>query len=237
MPIIRVVDFETTGMHPDAEVIEAARSDLIPKADCWTVDEPVSWLCGVKVNHPDARATHHIQTHEVMGMPPFDGGRLLESKDPIALFAFHYAAFDTKFWTPPGKHVCTWKAALRVWPDAPSHSNGALRYWLEDRGEIAVDEARAWPPHRAGPDAYITAHLLKALLAHQTARQMEAWTREPALLPRLTIGKQRGAKWPDVEESFLHWMLKQGDMEIDLKWNAQRELDRRRNPTPPEESF
>ena len=49
--------------------------------------------------------------------------------------------------------------ALRVWPEAPRHSNQVLRYW---RG-MRLDHARAMPPHRAGPDAWVTAHILADL--------------------------------------------------------------------------
>ena len=85
------------------------------------------------------------------------------------------------------------------------------------------------PAHRAGPDAYVTAHLLKALLVTTTAKQMVAWTKEPRLLPKCTIGKFRGKPWPEVEAGFLNWMLNQADMEADLKWNASRELERRKS--------
>src|SRR5690606_31559791 len=72
--------------------------------------------------------------------------------------------------------ICTLKAALRVWPDAPSHSNSVLRYWLEDQGLLSLDHETAMPPHRAGPDAYVTAHILKTLLAAgATGREMIAW--------------------------------------------------------------
>ena len=57
---------------------------------------------------------------------------------------------------------------------------------------------------------------------------MIAWTQEPRLLPTCPIGKFRGQKWADVEAGFLNWMLNQPTMEEDLKWNARRELERRR---------
>ena len=89
--------------------------------------------------------------------------------------------------------ICTYKAALRAWPDAPSHSNGALRYWLEDQGLIAIDHTLTQPVHRAGPDAYVTAHILLALFnAGHTGLEMIAWTKEPRLLPTCPIGKFRG---------------------------------------------
>lgn len=232
MTVLRVIDFETTGMAPPAEVCEVGICDLTQLADgSWEVGEPDSWLCGVASIPPEVRAVHHITMDDVNGAAPFNRKRLFDgSPVPSALIA-HNMAFEAQF---IGEHglpaVCTYKAALRVWPDAPSHSNGALRYWLEDQGLIAgLDPKLAQPSHRAGPDAYVTAHILRALLGLTTGREMVAWTKEPAALPRCPIGKFRGKPWAEVESGFLTWMLGQASMEDDLKWNARRELARRGN--------
>ena len=58
-------------------------------------------------------------------------------------------------------------------------------------------------------------------------REMISWNKEPALLPRCPIGKFRGKSWSDVEAGFLGWMLRQPDMDADLRWNAEREIARR----------
>ncbi|MDO9471930.1 MAG: exonuclease domain-containing protein [Caulobacter sp.] len=228
--IIRVIDFETTGMEPPHEVCEVGYCDLIKTADGWAVDPPVSWLCGVRSIPPEVRAIHHITMAEVAGLEPFDPAAFFgeEGGAAAAVIAAHNMEFEAKFL---GAHavptLCTYKAALRVWPEAPGHSNGVLRYWLEDQGLLSLDHHTAMPPHRAGPDAYVTAHILKALLTRATAREMVGWTREPRLLPTCPIGKFRGKPWSEVEAGFLNWMLGQPTMEADLKWNAQRELDRR----------
>lgn len=230
MTVLRVIDFETTGMAPPAEVCEVGICDLTQLADgSWEVGEPDSWLCGVASIPPEVRAVHHITMDDVNGAAPFNRKRLFDgSPVPSALIA-HNMAFEAQFIGEHGlPEVCTYKAALRIWPDAPSHSNGALRYWLEDQGLITgLDPKLAQPSHRAGPDAYVTAHILKALLELATGRDMVAWTREPAALPRCPIGKFRGKPWAEVESGFLTWMLGQASMEEDLKWNARRELARR----------
>lgn len=232
-PRIRVIDFETTGMErPPAEVVEAGWCDLTQMGDgTWWVEEPESMLFSVAAIPPEVRAVHHITMDDVVGCKPFDPlALLLEAVNAGAMvLAAHNMEFEQRFLgTPSTPVLCTYKAALRVWPDAPSHSNGCLRYWLEDQGLLSLEHAKAMPPHRAGPDAYVTAHVLKALLQVETAKQMVGWTREPALMPRCPIGKFRGKPWPEVEGGFLQWMLKQADMESDLKWNAGRELERRR---------
>lgn len=229
MTIIRVIDFETNGTDPEegARVCEVGTCDL--NLEERTVGKPLSWLCRVEAMPPEVRAVHHISLAECAGEDPFQAGDMFPHVNgmPDAIAA-HNAEFETKFFPSPVPVICTYKAALRVWPDAPSHSNGALRYWLEDQGKIAPDHASTQPAHRAGPDAYVTAHILLALFdAGATGKQMIAWTKEPRLLPTCPIGKFRGKPWPEVEAGFLGWMLRQESMEEDLKWNARREIARR----------
>ena len=231
MTIIRVIDFETTGMEPPAQVCEVGFCDLHLEEK--RVDTfPSTWMCGVREMPPEVRAVHHIRMEDCEGWDEFDPEKMwVSTSDTINAIAAHIADFELKFFTAPVPVICTYKAALRVWPDAPSHSNGALRYWLEDQGLVTLDHVKTQPAHRAGPDAYVTAHILLALFnTGSTGREMIAWTKEPRLLPTCPIGAEwRGKKWSDIDGGFLGWMIRQDSMEADLKWNAQRELDRRAN--------
>lgn len=230
MTILRVVDFETSGFDlPAAEVCEVGVCDF--HLEDRRIDLPKTWLCAVKEMPPEARCIHHISLDDLLGALPFDPS-YVNGTEHDAIVA-HSAEFETKFFTPDKPVICTYKAALRIWPDAPSHSNGALRYWLQDQGKIAPVHALTQPSHRAGPDAYTTAHILMALFdAGSTGKQMVGWTREPALLPRCPIGDPwRGKPWSEVDGGFLGWMLRKPDMEADLKWNANRELERRARET------
>lgn len=228
---IRVVDFETVGLAPPAKVIEAGWCDLVQAADGWQVFPPRATLHGADRITCETRAVHHIGPDDIAGREPFSALGFVKAAQAagVQVLAAHHADFEGQWLGPviESHLICTYKAALRVWPDAPSHSNQCLRYWLEEQGLATIDPALAQPAHRAGPDAYATAHLLKALLTRVTVEDMIRWTAEPKLLPTIPIGKQRGAKWPDVEEGFLRWMLRTADMDPDLKWNAQRELGRR----------
>jgi exodeoxyribonuclease X len=235
--IVRVLDFETTGTEPPAEVCEVGYSDVVVVADGTKgrVSAPVSWLCGVDRLTVETRAVHHIPPAALEGLPAFDPAAFATRavSDGVAAVAAHRADFEGR-WVGAALAaagiplVCSYKAALRAWPDAPAHNNQVLRYWLDEQGLTSPDPVVAQPAHRAGPDAYATAHTVRAILAlGHTLEDMVAWTAEPALLPRIPIGKQRGAKWADVEVGFLRWMLAQATMEADLKWNAQRELARR----------
>lgn len=231
MTIIRVIDFETSGTEPpEAEVCEVGVCDL--HLEERRIALPHSWLCRVKAMPPEVRAVHHIALSECAEESVFDPD-MLKSSDVSALSA-HNAAFETKFFSPSLPMICTYKAALRIWPDAPSHSNGTLRYWLQDQGKISPDNALTQPAHRAGPDAYVTAHILLALFdSGATGKDMASWTKLPAALPRCPIGKFRGKPWSEVDGGFLGWMLRQPDMEYDLKWNAEREIARRSSSPAP----
>lgn len=228
MTIIRVIDFETTGTEPpEAEVCEVGTCDLHLEEK--RIEIPATWMCGVKSMPPEVRAVHHIMLEDCEGWAPFDPEEIFKRSNPAAAIAAHNAEFETKFFTSPVPVICTYKAALRAWPDAPSHSNGALRYWLQDQGLISPDHVMTQPTHRAGPDAYVTTHILLALFnAGHTGREMIAWTKEPRLLPKCPISAEwRGKAWAEVDAGFLRWMTSNATMESDLKWNAQRELDRR----------
>lgn len=225
MTIIRVVDFETTGAEPPSQVCEIGVCDL--NLDERKIAQPYSRLCAVTEMPPDVRAVHHIRMSDI---PPDAPAFFADEPDSeaVSAFAAHNSSFETKFWTPQKPIICTYKAALRVWPDAPSHSNGALRYWLEDQGKVAPDHDLTQPAHRAGPDAYVTAHILLALFNEGvTGKEMVAWTKEPRLLPTCPLGKFRGKPWSEVDGGFLGWMLKQPTMDEDLIWNAKREIARR----------
>ena len=113
-------------------------------------------------------------------------------------FAAHNAAFDQQ-WLPPDllgnlPLICTYKAAVHIWPEAPKHTNQVLRYWLD----LDMDRSIADRAHRAMPDAYVTAHLLREILKHASIEDLIRWTNEPVLLPKVTFGKHRGQNWTDV---------------------------------------
>lgn len=237
MKTIRVVDFETTGEAPPAVVVEVGVCDVTYGPE-WIVGGPTSQFYGADRLPPETRAIHHIAPAEIAGLGPFYAKPFVDKAidHEVMALAAHNAQFEAQ-WLGPVlgslAMICTYKAALRVWPEAPAHKNNVLRYWLEEQGIGTIDPALAQPAHRAGPDAYVTAHLLKHLLTKATVEELIAWTKEPAAMPRCPIGKWRGTKWSEVEEGFLRWMLRTPDMEVDLKWNAKRELDRRRDQLIP----
>lgn len=229
--MIRLIDFEATGKDEGALVCEVGHTDLDPAT--LAIGPTEAFLCRVEAMPPDTRAIHHIRAADTADWPPYDRRCLFEhaARAGVTCWAAHSADFEARYLLGSIPLICTYKASLRVWPDAPAHGVFALLYWLEDQGKVELDPARAYPPHRAGPDSYATALLLREVLAEgYGARELFQWTREPALMMRCPIGAWRGHLWAEVETSMLEWIIwKARDLGEDVRWNARREYDRRRD--------
>jgi exodeoxyribonuclease X len=148
----------------------------------------------------------------------------------IDYFVSHNAQHEMKFFA---KHlgdrqwICTMKAAMRCWKDAPGFSNGVLRYW---KNPLGIDRIVADKGHSAFGDAYTTAFLLRDLLAEHPVETLLKWSSEPAMPPRLNFGRHKGASWDDVDLSYLSWIVDKSDLDEDTKLCAKHHLDRRRAP-------
>lgn len=226
---IRVFDIETTGMDAKEDrIVEIAAFDVMPTGSITPAGER---LCNPdRAIPPAASAVHHLIDVDVASAPTFEEVWPSFIDPSVTVFAAHNCEFENAFLpTPEGvEWICTYKASLHAWPEAPSHSNQALRYWREFDGRPSFDRGVAWLAHRAGPDAYVTAHLLLDLLRRASVEQLIACTKQPKRYPVLTFGKHRGMKWADVPGDYLAW-LRDGKHEMDADWRhcAKRELIRR----------
>lgn len=225
------LDLETSGFQEDAEVLELGatyqRGDAF---GCWTRmfrnERPIP---------PAARAVHHIWPEDVAAWPTFleDGDHAMRDLVPedAEFVVAHSAEYEQRFLGDKVRGlpwVCTYKCALRVWPDAPTHSNAGLMYWLMDQGLWVANFKRdmSVPTHRATPDSYITACLARVLLQHATLEQLIQWTREPRYITRVPFGDSKGKLFSEVDDGLLHWILRR-DFDADVMAAANRELDRR----------
>lgn len=226
-PVVRVLDFEATGLGDDALIVEVGYTDL--NTVTRELGPTVSTLCRVPVMPPETRAIHHIRAEETWAFPPYDRWCLYEEACRAGIWgwAAHSAQFEERFILGGLPMLCTNKAGLRLWPDAPGQSVFALLYWLEDQGRVTFDQARAHPPHRAGPDSYATAVLLKAMLdAGVSGNTLRQWSAEPRIFPRCPIGQYRDQPWSACDSGFLEWMLRKVD-DPEIRFNAALELERR----------
>lgn len=218
----RILDYETSGMPDDdgAEIIEFGRYDL--NLETLAIENPwQSLACPRRQKiEPGAQAAHHIHLADLQDAPQarelwsefFDG---MEEGEPLVA---HNTKFEQHFTPDDGRPwICTMKVARIVYPGAPTHSNQGLRYWLE----LDVDRTLAEPAHRALPDAYITAHLLKRMLEFKTIEQMINISKYPSLLYRITFGKKaKGQLYSEAPLDYLTWIRDQSDMDEDTKFTC-----------------
>jgi exodeoxyribonuclease X len=228
---LRVIDIETTGTEPPAEIIEFGFSDVIIDEAGITISKPKSWLYRPLNGIPaETKAVHHLTEADFEPTRAPATERHMQAaiayRDAPDVLVAHNCAFERLFLpdtvTGGRPWICTLKSAMHVWPDAPRHSNQVLRYWRE----LDLDPALAMPPHRAGPDAWVTANILADLLQFATVDQMIEWTTLPKPMPTLPFGKHKGEAWTDVPLDYLYWMVRQ-DMDADTLWHAKAELARR----------
>lgn len=226
--IARVIDYETTGTPEDehAEILEFGRIDL----DLATreISNPWSSLCCPRGPIPAVtKAVHHITEADVLMAPQarelWDA--FYDGCGPEDILVAHNARFEQHFHAGDGRPwIDTYKVARVVWPDAPTHSNQGLRYWLA----IELDDELAFPPHRALPDAYVTAHILRRLLDEKTPEQMIEISRFPALLRRITFGtKAKGQTYEEAPIDYLEWIRDKSEMDADTKFSAHYWIRRR----------
>ena len=231
--IIRVIDLETTGEAPPVHgVCEIGWQDVALGSDGrWEIHGEG----GARLVNPGrpipplTQTIHHILDEQVADAPFWhDVARAVPVPSPkrVALAA-HRSIYEEKFCSPAltrnAPWICTWKCALRLWPDSPTFSNQMLRYWRKPEGLI---HERGLPAHRAFPDAYVTAFHLRDMLNAVGIEQLLAWSRVPGLLPRVRQGPDRGKEWSEASDETIATMLE--DRDEDVRFTAETERARRR---------
>lgn len=252
------IDFETTNKDTTiARPIEVGIA--CPEDGAWEFQSFIAMPPGETIP-PETSAVHHIVDEDIRGAPYWPEMLVMMrhqleldgSLEGVVLVA-HNAEYEqgillnTEFAELPW--ICTYKCALIAFPEAPSHSNEGLRYWLKigTRGRSGPKDS-----HSALHDAKVTAGIYNVLYGYFYAElvdiarvdgsahpldpevqkvvidHMVRISRSPAQLPTCPIGQEwRGKKWAEIDSGFLHWCLRQKDMREDVKHCAQAELDRR----------
>ena len=229
---VRVVDLETTGSRPPAhDVCEVGWQDVVLEADGkWQLnaERGARFVNPGRAIPPVTMAVHHIMDQDVAAAPFWKviAPSVLRPEGGAIALAAHRASFEQRFCSPQltggSKWICTWKCALRLWPDSPSFSNQVLRYWRMPDG---LDRNIGLPVHRAMPDAYVTAHHLRDQLNAVGIDQLLSWSAEPGLLPRVPAGPDRGRSWTELAEDVLSRFI--ADRDEDVRFSATAELARR----------
>ncbi|RXT56299.1 DNA polymerase III subunit epsilon [Bosea sp. Tri-44] len=227
---VRVIDLETAG-HGKQDVCEVGWQDVVagPDGQWHVAQERGSYLVNPgRPISPDTMAIHHIRDEDVADAPFWKevAPLALRPQGGANVLAAHRAAFEQRYCTPNltggARWICTWKCALRLWPQLPRFSNQMLRYQRKPEGLI---HELGLPAHRAMPDAYVTAHHLRDMLNEASLEQLLAWSLEPGLLPRVPDGPHRGKGWVQLNGDALQELASARD--ADVRFSARMELERR----------
>ncbi|MCC6776686.1 MAG: hypothetical protein IT537_08630 [Hyphomicrobiales bacterium] len=242
--IIRIIDTETCGLPPDnAQIVEVATVDLVSLDERETASGKLEWTRGrfwsslVKPGRaipPEASAIHHITDEMVKDAPAIDSLR-----DQIWSGADIYAAHNLRFErevfglcgmpTESSSWICTYKTGVILFPDAPSHKNQVLRYWLN----LKLSDPALAQPHRALGDAYVTAALLRRYLQSAAPEQLVEESQHPILLPRLHFGEHTGKPIAEVPWTYFDWVVNKskGPWDEDVLYTAKHWLAQPRGST------
>lgn len=223
----RCCDVETTGLPSDDGTGPA--TGLMEIGWCDLVDEePIGRPHAVLVDSGipcsiGARATHHISDEAVAGeLKPDEACMALADGNHEYLVAHNVD--HEKHYVAPGvrqsdgferKWICTYKTALRIWPEADGHKLQELRYFLKVDDDPDFDARLAEPPHRAAPDSYVCAFVLRRILKEISIEQAVKWSAGPALLYMCFMKKHKGKPWHQVAREdlpYLKWIYDASDV-------------------------
>lgn len=212
LTLIRVVDCETSGLDDPAEICEVGWTDIRLFPEGWQIErgpESVVVNPGMPISFP-AMAVHHLTDDDVrFGADP-DAIRS-EIVRGVDFLCAHNWAFDSRFIRSSLPAICTFKAARTAWPDLQSHGNGSIRYELG----LCLGDERTQPSHRAGPDTWVTAHILLKLLEMHTVEQLVEISAKPVLLGTCYLKAHKGKRWSQVPADYLRWITEKSDMRND----------------------
>ncbi len=250
---IFTIDFETTGVDAKtAEPVEVAIASVTEDTPRFEFESLIKPTIPIP---PETSAIHHITDEDVAFQAPWwhvreslirsiaDYNRqyIDHTGTMLPVLVAHNAQYERDILAqkvedkfaeqvydpfPPVLWICTYKCALRIWPEAPNHKNEGLRYWLklgDNRGRSGKQN-----PHSAMHDAQVTKLILLEMLKHATLEELVQWTEEPTRLPKMPMGKHFGQAWDTIPAPYLQWCIAQADMREDVVGCAKLELTRRK---------
>jgi exodeoxyribonuclease X len=176
---------------------------------------------------PGASPVHHIVHEDVQNaltlgdvIGRFRGAGLLRDCEFECSF---FAAQGVEL----GPWICTYKCALRVWPELDGHSNQELRYALGQATPFPVFDRSTISPHRAAFDVVVTAAIFEELIKRARWSELVQWSSEPALHTRFHFGKYRGQRYDAIAASdpdYLRWIVEKSELEEGIKHSARHWL-------------
>jgi exodeoxyribonuclease X len=226
--LIRVVDIETTGLDPASDaIIEIASVDMVRGGGITNAMDTL--VRPGRPIPPGASAIHHIIDEDLKDAP-----LLLEVIDRFKgadVYVAHNCGFENSFFAAQdiefGPWICTYKCALRVWPDLDGHSNQELRYALGRATPFPGFDRSLISPHRAAFDVIVTAAIFEELIKKTRWSELVQWSTEPALYTKFHFGKYRGKRYDEIAASdpdYLRWIIEKSELEEAIKHSARHWL-------------
>lgn len=226
--VVRVIDVETTGIDPATDaIVQIASVDLVRGGGI--TNQMTQLVNPGRPIPPVASAVHHIIDADVATAPPIT--EAVQRFKGADAYVAHNAQFDSGFLAAAGlaypTWVCTFKVALRLWPDLASHSNQCLRYSLGLVEPFGIKRDLI-KPHDAISDVTVTAAVLQFMMEMATWADMRAWSDAPALHTRFRFGKHNGQRFDEVPADYLDWVIAKSDLSDDIKYSARYWLQQRK---------
>ena len=226
--LIRVIDIETTGINPDSDaIIEIASVDMVRGGG---IDNAMDTLVHPgRPIPPAASAIHHIVDADMKDAPPLS--EAIQRFRGADFYVAHNCEFERAFFAAGGidlgPWICTYKCALRAWPNFDGHSNQELRYALNRATPFPGYDRHLIAPHRAAFDVVVTAAVFEELIKRARWSELVQWSNEPALHTRFHFGKYRGRRYDDIalsDPSYLAWIIEKSELEEGIKHSARHWL-------------
>lgn len=203
-----VVDSETTGVGPQDKAVEIAGFFC----EDGEIINYYQSLVNPGIPIPaEASAIHHIVDEDVIDAPDIEEAMLPFFNEDFDFVVAHNALFDKRmmdFGQAPW--ACSLKMSRVVYPDAPSHKNQFLRYWL-NLPKLKHSIGGNSFAHRALYDSEVTTHLFQHLLTKATTENpMDAiihLSNSPTLLKKCKLNKHKDKLWSEVPRDYLNWIL------------------------------
>lgn len=234
-----VVDVETTGLsHETDAVCEVGLCEVtMDSEEVWKPECAVSSFVNPgRPIPPEASGIHDITDDMVAGAPTLVEAlaHLIPAEArPVAekgtVFVAHNSKFDMGFlpMLSKARWIDTLRCSLHVWPDAPSHSNNALRYYRKVAKPWFAGTPDGRLRHSAAFDAAITATLLCDMLKDYTVTELVEMSKKPAILRKVRFGEHFGKLWSEIPEGYLSWIVGK-DFDEDTLHTARHEIESRK---------
>ncbi len=208
-----IFDTETTGLN-EPVIVEAAWLKLdeingIPRVAGSFMQR---YFPGKPIE-VGALATHHILDAELVNQPPASQFSLPADAEYII---GHNVDFDWQVAGKPDvKRICTLALCRSLWPDASSHGQSAMLYYLSDN-RVETRE-RLKNAHSASADVENCLHLLCKI--REAIGNLQSWhdlwlRSEEARIPKIMpFGKHKGMDISQLPLDYKRWLLKQADVD------------------------